>query len=87
MVVVAGEGVQPRVGPPHWGPLPGSGAGWYIPAESAAGGEATPPITGGWDHGGSGWSGATYGCPPEIIKRGSAPDPILRALRVNGLVW
>ena len=27
-------------------------AGWYIPSVSAAGGEATPPITGGWDHGG-----------------------------------
>ena len=72
------RGSQRRVGPPR-GPSPGQGLGNLTPAESASGGEATPPITGGWDHGGSGWSGAPYGFPPGIIKRSSCersrPDP------------
>ena len=38
-----------------------------------AGGEATPPITGGWDHGWSGWSGSLAVSRLELLSAGALP--------------
>ena len=53
---------------------PGEGLADAMPERSPpTGGEATPPITGRWDHGWSGWSGSPAVSRPELLSAGALP--------------
>ena len=73
MIVVVGEGARGALG--HRGTTsPGRGLVDAMPERSPpTGGEATPPITGRWDHGWWGWSGSLAVSRQELLSAVALP--------------
>ena len=73
MVVGVGEGASRALGHRVGVRNPGQGPAGKSPRSPRSGGEATPPITGGWDHGWSGWSGSPAVSRQELLSAGALP--------------
>ena len=73
VVVDVGEGASRALGHRVGVRNPGQGPAGKSPRSPRSGGEATPPITGGWDHGWFGWSGSLAVSRHELLGAEALP--------------